>query len=57
LKCSMCGQPWQDCDKHFLPEDVAHYKLRRVLSIILGSVIGVGVVVVCVVLPAVMLYG
>lgn len=57
MKCSMCGQPWQDCDKHFLAEDVAHYKIMRIFWIAATVLLAVAAVVGLIVVPAIMLYG
>lgn len=65
MKCNACAKDaddpqdvdWVDCPKHFGVEDVSHHRMLRIGTFVLVGVITVGVVVMCIVVPAVMLYG
>ena len=64
MKCAACakdpGNPrridWADCPKHFRVEDIARHRMLRIGTTVAVSVIVLGVIVICIVVPAVMLY-
>lgn len=56
MKCSQCGERWQDCE-HAAFEDIQRHKMLRIGTIVSVSVIVLGVIVGCIVLPMMGLFG